>query len=289
LTKLDLEKIAAGARGRGGAESVAIIASGRRFSWPSGRGWRRPGAAPGSVPSGRTAPCCPRAPGRATQVLHVGAPCSAGRRRRPGDPVDRAAALGAGLVGPDLAGASRLDREPELLLERAGDGAPDGVVLPAARRARVLPRLPRRWPPQRPRRAWSRRAALPLSRAPLISPQEHEAWDVLLACQGQLRLAERARGRDSISARSSSVLPAATTLPRSRNSCRPPRSGWSRRSVAIELGKTGLDLRVDRPSSSSAAGGTLSGRAEALRSARVRPGSCGRWFPGRAWTCRGPA
>jgi hypothetical protein len=23
----------------------------------------------------------------------------------------------------------------------------------------------------------------------LISPQEHEAWDVLLACQGQLRLA----------------------------------------------------------------------------------------------------
>ena len=34
----------------------------------------------------------------------------------PDDPVDRAAALGAGLVGADLAGAGRLDREPSFFL-----------------------------------------------------------------------------------------------------------------------------------------------------------------------------
>jgi hypothetical protein len=62
------------------------------------------------------------------QVLHLGAPRSAGRRTGPGDPVDGAAALGAGLVGADLAGARGLDREPELLLERAADRAADGVV-----------------------------------------------------------------------------------------------------------------------------------------------------------------
>ena len=38
-------------------------------------------------------------------------------------------------------------------------------------------------------KSWSRRAALPLPRAGPISRQEHETWDVLLACQGQLRLA----------------------------------------------------------------------------------------------------
>jgi hypothetical protein len=48
-----------------------------------------------------------------------------------GDPVDRAAALGAGLVGADLAGAGGFDREAQLLLERAGGGAADGVMLPA--------------------------------------------------------------------------------------------------------------------------------------------------------------
>src|SRR5919106_2641238 len=47
------------------------------------------------------------------------------------DPVHGAAALGAGLVGADLAGAGGLDVEAELLLERAGDGAADGVMLPA--------------------------------------------------------------------------------------------------------------------------------------------------------------
>ena len=50
---------------------------------------------------------------------------------RTGDPVDGAAALGAGLVGADLAGAGGLDVEPQLLLEGAGDGAADRVVLPA--------------------------------------------------------------------------------------------------------------------------------------------------------------
>src|SRR5918996_2838218 len=67
-------------------------------------------------------------------------PRSVGRRRRAGDPVDGAAALGAGLVGPDLAGAGGLDSEPELLLQRAADGAPDGMVLPAGGRGDLLER-----------------------------------------------------------------------------------------------------------------------------------------------------
>jgi hypothetical protein len=52
------------------------------------------------------------------------------RRRSADNPIDRAAALGAGLVRANLAGAAGLDREPELLLERAGDGAADRVMLP---------------------------------------------------------------------------------------------------------------------------------------------------------------
>src|SRR5919106_872791 len=56
------------------------------------------------------------------------------------DAVDGAATLGAGLVGSDLAGASGLDREPELLLERPADGAADGVVLPAGGRGDLLDR-----------------------------------------------------------------------------------------------------------------------------------------------------
>src|SRR5919106_1743244 len=60
--------------------------------------------------------------------------------RSAGDPVDGAAALGAGLVGADLAGAGGLDGEAELLLERAGDGAADGVVLPAGSRGDLLDR-----------------------------------------------------------------------------------------------------------------------------------------------------
>src|ERR687891_2754648 len=67
-------------------------------------------------------------------------PRSVGRRRRAGDPVDGAAALGAGLVGSHLAGAGGLDSEPELLLQRAADGAPDGMVLPAGGRGDLLDR-----------------------------------------------------------------------------------------------------------------------------------------------------
>src|SRR5918995_1254465 len=64
----------------------------------------------------------------------------AGLRARPGDPVDGAAALGANLVGPDLAGARGLDREPELLLERPGDGAADRVMLPSGGLGNLLDR-----------------------------------------------------------------------------------------------------------------------------------------------------
>ena len=144
----------------------------------------------------------------------------------------------------------------------------------------------------------------------LISRQEHEAWDVLLACQGQLRLAPSGHviGIDWMRRSRSQPLVAAT-LPYSRSWCQRPRSVWSRRCRAIEFEITGLDqdgreceprvlernhrsyhaLMADRPSSSSAAGGTPSRRAEAPRSARPRPGSYARWCPGRAWTCRRPA
>jgi hypothetical protein len=47
------------------------------------------------------------------------------------------------------------------------DQGPLPLALPAGRRARVLPSLPRRQPALRPRRARSRRAALPLPRARL--------------------------------------------------------------------------------------------------------------------------
>src|ERR671918_1240001 len=67
-------------------------------------------------------------------------PRSVGRRGRAGDPVDRRAALGPGLVGAHLAGARGLDRESELLLERAADRAADGVVLPAGGRGDLLDR-----------------------------------------------------------------------------------------------------------------------------------------------------
>jgi hypothetical protein len=58
------------------------------------------------------------------------------------------------------------------------------LALSARWRARVLQSLPRRRPALLPRRAWSRRTALLLPRHALISQQEHEAWDVLLASQG---------------------------------------------------------------------------------------------------------
>jgi hypothetical protein len=52
----------------------------------------------------------------------------------------------------------------------------------------------------------------------LISQQEHQAWEVLLACQGQLRLAPSGHviGID-MDARSWSPLRAAMTSPCSRN------------------------------------------------------------------------
>src|SRR5262245_49937314 len=67
-----------------------------------------------------------------------GLPHSISHRRQPGDPVDGVAALGAGLVRADLTDTCALDIEPELLLQRAGDGAADGVVLPAGGRGNLL-------------------------------------------------------------------------------------------------------------------------------------------------------
>ena len=65
---------------------------------------------------------------------------TAGGASRTGDPVNGAAALGAGLVGADLARADRFDGQAELLLERAGDGTADGMVLPAGGRGDLLDR-----------------------------------------------------------------------------------------------------------------------------------------------------
>jgi hypothetical protein len=50
------------------------------------------------------------------------------------------------------------------------DQGPLPLALPVGRRARILPRLPRRRPPLCPRRSRSRRAALPLPRARLDQP-----------------------------------------------------------------------------------------------------------------------
>jgi hypothetical protein len=64
----------------------------------------------------------------------------------------------------------------------------------------------------------------------LISQQEHEAWDVLLACQGQLRLASSGHviGIDMIP-HSGLALPAALISPCSRSWCQRPRQALSRR------------------------------------------------------------
>ena len=63
----------------------------------------------------------------------------------------------------------------------------------------------------------------------LISRQEHEAWDVLLACQGQLRLAPSGHvvGID-MDAALRLAPPAAATSRCSRSCCRRPRPAWSR-------------------------------------------------------------
>ena len=67
---------------------------------------------------------------------------------------------------------------------------------------------------------------------------------MLLACQGQLRLAPSGHviGID-MDAALRLAAPAAATSRCSRNCCRRPRLGWSRRCVAIEFGMTGFDQR----------------------------------------------
>jgi hypothetical protein len=69
------------------------------------------------------------------------------------------------------------------------DSGPLPLALPAERRARILPRLPRRRPPLAQGEAGADGRLCPYREHALISHQEHEAWDVLLACQGQIRLA----------------------------------------------------------------------------------------------------
>src|ERR687898_1642190 len=63
-----------------------------------------------------------------------------GSPARPGDPIHCGAAFGPRPVGADLAGTGGLDREPELLLERAADRPADGVVLPAGGLSDLLDR-----------------------------------------------------------------------------------------------------------------------------------------------------
>jgi hypothetical protein len=75
----------------------------------------------------------------------------------------------------------------------------------------------------------------------LISWQEHEAWDVLLPCQGQLRLSPSGHviANDMDAALRSQPLVAAT-LPYSRSRRQRPRAVWSRRCLAIEFEITAL-------------------------------------------------
>jgi hypothetical protein len=76
----------------------------------------------------------------------------------------------------------------------------------------------------------------------LISRQEHEAWDVLLACQGQLRLAPSGHvvGIDVDAALKIGAARGYIGLC-FRSCCLQPRRVWSRRCVAIEVEMTGLD------------------------------------------------
>jgi hypothetical protein len=71
-------------------------------------------------------------------------------------------------------------------------------------------------------------SAAPTASTP-SSRQEHEAWEVLLACQGQLRLAPNghAIGIDMGAALRLAPL-AAITSQRCRSCCRPPKPAWSR-------------------------------------------------------------
>jgi hypothetical protein len=70
----------------------------------------------------------------------------------------------------------------------------------------------------------------------LITRQEHEAWDVLLACQCQLRLAPNGHviGFDMDAALTLTAA-RATTSPCSRSYCRRQRPPWSRRCVPARV------------------------------------------------------
>jgi hypothetical protein len=76
----------------------------------------------------------------------------------------------------------------------------------------------------------------------LISQQEHEAWDVLLACQGQLRLAPTGQviGTDvdaalkMAAARGSDLAVLSELLPG-------PRRVWSRRFVLARISVSEVD------------------------------------------------
>jgi hypothetical protein len=71
----------------------------------------------------------------------------------------------------------------------------------------------------------------------LISRQEHEAWGVLLACQGQLRLApsRHVMGIDMDAALRIGAARGPTSLCLG-NCCRRPRQDWLRRCLAMAFG-----------------------------------------------------
>jgi hypothetical protein len=87
----------------------------------------------------------------------------------------------------------------------------------------------------------------PYREHPLISQQEHEAWDVLLACQGQLRLAPTGHvvGIDMDAALR--IGAARCYLAVLSDCCRLPRLDWSRRCEAVESGTTGVTTRSKCP------------------------------------------
>jgi hypothetical protein len=67
------------------------------------------------------------------------------------------------------------------------------LALPAGRRARILPGLLRRWPACARGEPGADGRPCPYREHALISSQEHEASDVLLTWEGQLRLAPSGR------------------------------------------------------------------------------------------------
>ncbi len=78
----------------------------------------------------------------------------------------------------------------QVLLNAAKNGSgPLPLAFPAGRRARILPSLPGRRPACARGEPGADGRLCPYREHALISQQEHEAWDVLLSSQGQLRLA----------------------------------------------------------------------------------------------------